>query len=377
MCDTLVSLKQNNSDGNITYFAKNSDREPDEEQLVEHYERTNRNGEVKCTHVSVRFEGETNAITISRPRWMWGAEMGANEYGVVIGNEAIFTRRKFEREGLLGMDLLRLGLESGKNAREAMSTIIQYLEEYGQGGSNSFGKREYYDNSFLIADWDESYVLETFGKRWWYSKVGKYGSISNAPFAKREGMKVDMLYTHFGRGRYRSETTSKHLASGNVGLEEIMKIMRMHAREKFTPKNGSNRDICMHAGSFTRKFHTVNSMIVEIGPVYMLQWFTFSPSPCVSLYKPLFFGPGTVWYGSDYWENAKSLTIELSRRDWETYRKAMEETARSQGELNEIVKGAREMISKGEMPDGNYINEIYEKVKEIDSMHLQALRRLL
>ena len=54
---------------------------------------------------------ETHAVILSKPSWMWGAEMGANERGVVIGNEAVWSRCSDPDYDavprLLGMDLLR------------------------------------------------------------------------------------------------------------------------------------------------------------------------------------------------------------------------------------------------------------------------------
>ena len=46
---------------------------------------------------------------------MWGAEMGANEHNVCIGNEAVWTKLESNEdstERLLGMDLVRcVGLQ--------------------------------------------------------------------------------------------------------------------------------------------------------------------------------------------------------------------------------------------------------------------------
>ena len=52
----------------------------------------------------------THAVILSKPAWCWGAEMGANERDVVIGNEAVWTKESSEadqEEKLLGMDLIR------------------------------------------------------------------------------------------------------------------------------------------------------------------------------------------------------------------------------------------------------------------------------
>ena len=50
-------------------------------------------------------------MLLSKPAWLWGAEMGANSYGVAIGNEAVWNRLSdpdFDAvPRLLGMDLLR------------------------------------------------------------------------------------------------------------------------------------------------------------------------------------------------------------------------------------------------------------------------------
>lgn len=93
MCDTFVALGSATKNGTVI-FGKNSDREPNEEQRLEYYPGQDYSpGEiVDCTYLTLPQVSHTHAIIISRPAWMWGAEIGANEHGVVIGNEAVFTK---------------------------------------------------------------------------------------------------------------------------------------------------------------------------------------------------------------------------------------------------------------------------------------------
>nr|KAF6296862.1 secernin 2 [Myotis myotis] len=91
-------------------FAKNSDRPRDEVQEVVFVPAgTHAPGSrLQCTYIEVEQVAKTHAVILSRPSWLWGAEMGANEHGFCIGNEAVWTKEPVgEEEALLGMDLLR------------------------------------------------------------------------------------------------------------------------------------------------------------------------------------------------------------------------------------------------------------------------------
>ena len=66
----------------------------------------------------------------------------------------------------------RLGLERGKTAKEALDVITSLLEEFGQGGPCSDLVPEHtYHNSFLIADPQEAWVLETARAYWVAERV--------------------------------------------------------------------------------------------------------------------------------------------------------------------------------------------------------------
>ncbi|MBI3738822.1 MAG: C69 family dipeptidase, partial [Chloroflexi bacterium] len=129
MCDTLVATPETTKDG-VMIFGKNSDREPNEAHHVVNYPAMDHasDGRVKCTYIEIPQVSHTYAVLLAKPFWIWGAEMGANEHGLVIGNEALFTRIPYDKTGgLLGMDLLRLALERATTAREGVEVISKLL----------------------------------------------------------------------------------------------------------------------------------------------------------------------------------------------------------------------------------------------------------
>ncbi|HPG24405.1 MAG: C69 family dipeptidase [Spirochaetaceae bacterium] len=169
MCDSLVARGSRTADG-ATLFAKNSDRRGRESQpFVQLPEAFHPRGStVRCTHVEIDQVGETYRVMGHSPDWCWGFEQGVNEYGVAIGNHATWSREPVEpTPGLIGMDLVRLGLERGRDAREALEVIATLVETHGQGGS-SFGPEgdDGYQNSFVIADGRSAWVLETTARSW-------------------------------------------------------------------------------------------------------------------------------------------------------------------------------------------------------------------
>ena len=193
-CDTWVALRDAAAQRRVL-FAKNSDRTIfDSQPLVLHPRKSWPAGAmIDLGRISVPQAGETFATLGSGPYWCWGYEEGINEFGVVIGNEGVSTKPLQEaiaaaresrgpKPGPTGMDLVRLGLERSRTAKEAVETIAALTETYGQFGSGLPGQRleGAYDNSYLVADPREAWILETAGIRWAAKRIeGGTASISN------------------------------------------------------------------------------------------------------------------------------------------------------------------------------------------------------
>ncbi len=323
MCDTIAATGSATADG-ITLFGKNSDREPNEAQNLCHIpgQKHDLGDSVKCTYISIPQAAKTNAVLLSKPFWMRGAEMGVNEHGLAIGNEAVFTRVPYEKgPALTGMDLVRLVLERAATAQTAVHVITDLIETYGQGGNCGYTQNLFYHNSFLLADPDSAWVLETAGRHWAAKQVDGIYAISNkitienswdiasddlVNFAVRKGWcrsaedfsfarcYSDFLYTKFSSSEHRRARAMTRLNAlqGHLKAPDFFAILRDHGDTSpgsFCPDQGLfQSQICNHAGwGPVRISQTTGSLVSRLTPSYSTHFVTGTAAPCTGLFKPI------------------------------------------------------------------------------------------
>ena len=343
-CDTMVALPDATTTG-TTVLGKNSDRPVFDCQPLVHHPRQQYapGSSIKLEYHTIPQAREAYGTIGSSPYWCWGYEEGINEFGVAIGNEAIFTKTfsdavadskagKPPELGLLGMDLLRLGLERGKTAREALDAITGLVERYGQWGS---GVPEMdhetggYDNSYIIADGKEAWILETVGKRWVAKRVTRgVAAISNQPsirtnwdlashdlvdFAIDKGWWPKAKKNEFDFARayidlktplqlsqirvQRSRQLLCQKENGEVSPQWVMRVLRDHYEDTFLGGPNFNAalpdflTLCMHNSPAEFTWGNTASSAVFILPADNKRlaqiWWT-PVTPCTGLYLPVF-----------------------------------------------------------------------------------------
>jgi dipeptidase len=322
-CDSVVVVPPRTV-STAPIFAKNSDRPPDEAQpLIQVAAAEHGNGtKLRCQYIEIDQVPRTAAFLGSRPHWLWGCEHGVNEHGVAVGNHTIYTKDSVPDSGLQGMDLVRLALERGTNARGAVEVITSLIERHGQGGSGFADMHWPYNNSFLVADHDRAFLLECSGTRWALKHLKAGGSASNHTaigtdwdelssdciehavergWCQPSSARFDFAAAYrdesvvpglVSSGRYR--TTCSALAGTRVDVAALQHVMRDHYDHGETHAPGHLPDderffsVCMHAGVVGV---TAASMVVELGsgsqPAPALTWVAFC-NPCVSPYLPVF-----------------------------------------------------------------------------------------
>jgi secernin len=351
-CDNFVVLADASSTGAVM-LGKNSDRPVfDSQPLVRVPHRKHPAGErLQLAYMSILEAEETYATIGSAPYWCWGYEEGMNEHGVAIGNEAIFTKDlaadiaaqragNGPPKGLLGMELLRLGLERGKSARESLEVMTSLLESYGQWGSAvpmASHAEGAYNNSYLIADPREAWVLETVGKRWIARQFLRgTAAISNQPsirenwdlasadlidyaisqgwWPEEERSRFDFAFAYADFQKplqvsqirvQRSRALLKEVVSSDegVGIKWMKRILRDHYEDTFlegpyfNPALPDFLTLCMHSSPARFTWGNTASSAIFVLPQNENQLPTlwWSPvTPCTGLYVPIFIDGGPL-----------------------------------------------------------------------------------
>ena len=359
-CDSLVALGNSTHSGDVL-FAKNSDRPAFECQpLVQLPARRGLAGtSVHCTYIEIPEADETARVIGSKPFWCWGFEHGLNEHAVAIGNHTVFTKDELSGLGLIGMDIVRLGLERGKTAKHALEEMTHLIETHGQGGSGYQDKDWAYHNSFLVADRSSAYLLETSANRWAVREVVDIASASNhLTIGSTWTALSDGIIEHavergwwdadgndrfdFARayrdtsvvpevvssGRHRRTCRLLEEARGDVSIESLKRSLRDHydlpaPGAGCTPMDPQYFSVCMHAEPVGT---TTASMVASLPrsrnepPLY----FASLGSPCVGAFIPLFVEadiPGVLARSSEHpsedspWWQLKQLLVQVER-DW-------------------------------------------------------------
>ncbi|XP_066443323.1 secernin-2 isoform X2 [Eleutherodactylus coqui] len=311
-CDCFVSLPPA-SLSPVVVFAKNSDRPQSEVQEVVYYgAATHPPGtKVMCTYVEVEQAPKTLAVLLSRPAWLWGAEMGANEMGVCIGNEAVWTKEPVEEcDALLGMDLVRLALERAHSAKAAVQVIVDLLTQYGQGGSCKEDPLPFmYHNTFMMCDRLEAYVLETAGQYWVVERItegarnlsnqlsigtsiwqehpqlrshalaqGWWNGTEEFNFRVVYSLKTQPVRMEAAKVRYKAGQELLQRKEGHITAESMMQLLR-----------NKESGICMDSGGF-RTTSSMISVLPRCPHLPCIHLLTATPDPSRSVFKPFVFG---------------------------------------------------------------------------------------
>jgi len=392
-CDTFIVLPPL-TDANFHIFGKNSDRPSNEVQEVIFVPKEKNNDNknvVRCTHIEIPQVSTTYRCILSKPAWCWGAEIGANEHGVCIGNEAVHSRVSYQQrqKSLTGLDIVRLALERANSAKSAVEIIGELIETYGQGGvcyDGSSTLSSGYDNSFLLMDSEQAWTIETCD-RVWVAKQIKEGfyNISNLYSIEDEyELQSKNLETFAqekrlwdGKGKLSFAKTFQDQSScaherhnaGHKLLEEFTKNATFSVFDMISILRDDQSGICMSAeGGF---FHTTGSQVSVLNPtskktqLNACHFFTGTPNPKTSLFKPFIFSDN-VELGSLTVSTRSEATPNAVHPLYVAHQKATREQLEDQRlrefEHEGIVEILNKLKSTENDGDDTYENLFYDAV---------------
>jgi secernin len=308
VCDTLCLR----TDAGMV-FAKNSDRPPAESQVMLAHVARNAGGALATQYLTIPDAGAP-VITGSHPTWLWGIEHGVNQHGVAIGNERIWTidDPRVQSHGLVGMDLVRLGLEQSRTADDALRVMTTALTAHGQGGNGEQGHRSPYFSSFLIVDAHGGWLLETSARTWAARPVGDGAAISNRITLAEDwtlaspDVQPGSSFDHWRSRTVRTSIADHRLAATRAciarrptSIAGVVATLRDHGNGPWgDPADAAHNPVrtkpepddlhvtvCMHLPAVQA---TTASFVVSLSADAPIRAWACLGSPCASVYVPFF-----------------------------------------------------------------------------------------
>ena len=424
-CDTVVALSNATVDNQVI-FGKNSDRPAVECQPLVLRERKSHflDSMTNCQFIRLPEVRTTYRHIGSTPYWCWGDEHGFNEHQVVIGNEGLGSKYEFDSPKLIGMELVRLGLERASTAAEAVEVMTTLITKYGQGKFSNQANVRTYDNGYIITDPHEAYILETAGHEWATKRIDSIAGISNvysiendwdclSPTAIEQAMannwwmdKTKQLnfaeaYSYqadrsvgSGAVRRRRSCTLLNQHLGNIDIPTAIAVLSDHGGDDSdetsfdtTLKQGG---ICVHHDQDGAGGNTAASLVAHLCadnsrlPIYWCSLY----SPCLGVFLPMFIEgelPSVLAVGSEKpldespWWLFRQLSLKVCaggiepvsvvREKWETFQK------RLFGSAYEMAKVGKELIDDQRQAEAKQI--LTEYMAENVALMLETVRRML
>ncbi|XP_026470522.1 secernin-2-like [Ctenocephalides felis] len=236
---------------------------------------------LKCTYNEIDCPNATTLpIIIAKPGWSWGASSGANSKGVAAAviwhNEYAGLTADDSSNSLVPLDFVRLCLEQSQSSEEGVEVISKYLEAHGPSETK-------YQASYIICDCEKVWLLNTAGKLWaaqllpnGLSKISP--GLSVKTIDKCSGSNKDELGDFWPS---KGSNFSTEVVSSTFSISELFSVLRdkennaFHDQENVQPTQNS------HVSSLSQ--NRLNC-----------HWFTATPDPSISVFKPFIFTPNAV-----------------------------------------------------------------------------------
>lgn len=402
MCDTFFASGKATVNGSVL-LAKNADTEINEAQHLVRFPARDypKGAAVRVSHIVIPQARHTHEIIMDKSFWTFGGEIGVNEHGLAIGNEAVFSNQTSEKDGVILIDILRLILERAANCDEAVGTVADILDRFGQGGNCELRGNSHFDGSFLVSDRIGAVIIETAGKNWACRPAGETDAISNIHCIASDWEDSSLTATGAGsdfKALFSDEATAHNVGAnerrqmsfdyladrrGEISVRTMADLLRYTGEGDYHPMQGERPvRICMHAAPYeNRLWQATGALISDVRDGVSMAWVTATSGTDVSIFKPVFCGvdfpdlgpmpresltEGAYWWHHEF----------LHRRVMADYSNIAPEIRADFESLEDRFFSDADSVMSGSIPEKQaFVTECWRLADEAESRWLRRLEK--